>query len=882
MVLGSPCAGYSLTVLDEYILLHWQRRLLRSLLYGLRYIIPRRKGHQDLAFRVGQFCILMWFYPPSRTGHWACTQLRLLQATASIRRLLRAMVPLGTYTITHCLWLHLHDIGSHRLIYHLPARHLLSYFPILEAPHSTDDRKPTLRLSSVARWSQRRRLQRTLSRRLSPLEEYQLASSYRGMQRMYAPYQKRRHWVPPSPLSTSGRGGGPGDGRARRSSKFTGSYSETDPVPPDLPKGMKFLKGVSGLGKVGIGNSRLQERFGPGVGSGLFATAKLLYKEGSNTTRQTPICSYRSTNDLKIDYPTFKSYPNMNCTYVWSQPLPKDGSPPPRGWVCIDASDPSSCYGRYANDPFDDTLVNAKLEYDPKTDTVNLYPMREILRGEEIYISYGAGYWNGFTGLSQVAKTACLDCYSGISLPDLPDTVPLPQLDSESTQQPLLPSTDPTFPHTREPDYPIEAVTSSPLAFATKEPHQLVLTPTRAPTPPPLPAALPVYVPIPMTGQAHSHESPDIPDTDAELLGEWREPPLGPAFLQGPSILNPGQQQAHSLAWSMNDSLSKPLSKDFIKEVSYYIPGNCDMRVGTLNSHGLGLSDTSSGMLKLTNIVWFFLAADLDFLFLQDTQHLEEDGIEAFHKLGTILPPGYQFRQYGCDPLSKQRTGGQLVLISPRWSARVDDTYKDPSKLGLLFGINIHGTKHKFQLLSSYWPVPPTARTTEHSNSLWSCTERFLAKTQRQGTPLEYLQQLISLKSEQHTTKWGLAASLLLGDLNGHWKGNTGSHNLRRWAEDHCWSNPINQACESAGIDLITYGHNHSGTLGTLPDHILALGTHPSICLTGLHTYMGSFFSTDYFSDHLPLIGSFQLQGGVDISPPHILPLGQYCSHPFN
>ena len=63
--------------------------------------------------------------------------------------------------------------------------------------------------------------------------------------------------------------------------------------------------------------------------------------------------------------------------------------PPPLDWVCIDASDPSSCYGRYANDPFDDDMVNAKLEYDPRTNTVNLYSTREILRGEEIYVATG-------------------------------------------------------------------------------------------------------------------------------------------------------------------------------------------------------------------------------------------------------------------------------------------------------------------------------------------------------------------------------------------------------------------------------------------------------------------------------------------------------------
>ena len=92
----------------------------------------------------------------------------------------------------------------------------------------------------------------------------------------------------------------------------------------------------------------------------------------------------------------------------------------------------------------------------------------------------------------------------------------------------------------------------------------------------------------------------------------------------------------------MHDKLCKTPS-DFLTEVSYYTPGNCDIRVGSLNCHGLELADTSSGLLKFINIAWFFLATDMDFLFLQDTQHLVE-GREVISKLRTILTPSYQSR----------------------------------------------------------------------------------------------------------------------------------------------------------------------------------------------------------------------------------------------
>ena len=346
LTMGSPCSGLSLSVLDSAILLHLQRRLVRRLSSSLRYLPPIGIGNTKLAFRVGTLCLLLWFHPPLRTVYWESAKLRSLQVTITTCKTLRAVTPLCLYTLIYWLWLYQQDVPIMAMLCHLPVAHM-PYLTSIKASPDTDDCKPTLRLSSVARWSQRRRLLRTLSRDLSPLDEYQLANSYRGMVRMYAPYRKQHHWLPPSPLATTGRGGGSGNhARAQRSSTFKGSYSETGPATAELPDDMRYLKGVLGLGKVGIGTSRLQARFGPGVGSGLFAISKLKYKENRPVTSQKPICSYRNKGNLRITFDTFKSLTDEDCTYVWSQALPRDGTPPPPGWVCIDASDPSSCYGR--------------------------------------------------------------------------------------------------------------------------------------------------------------------------------------------------------------------------------------------------------------------------------------------------------------------------------------------------------------------------------------------------------------------------------------------------------------------------------------------------------------------------------------------------------
>lgn len=59
--------------------------------------------------------------------------------------------------------------------------------------------------------------------------------------------------------------------------------------------------------------------------------------------------------------------------------------------IYIDSHDRTSCYGRYANDPIDESLVNAKILW--RKDRLVLIAQCEIAEGEEIYVSYSPGYW---------------------------------------------------------------------------------------------------------------------------------------------------------------------------------------------------------------------------------------------------------------------------------------------------------------------------------------------------------------------------------------------------------------------------------------------------------------------------------------------------------
>jgi hypothetical protein len=58
---------------------------------------------------------------------------------------------------------------------------------------------------------------------------------------------------------------------------------------------------------------------------------------------------------------------------------------------CIDAIELLSCWGRFINDPLDETLVNAKAVV--RGSRLYIMATTDIKPGDEIFISYGPSYW---------------------------------------------------------------------------------------------------------------------------------------------------------------------------------------------------------------------------------------------------------------------------------------------------------------------------------------------------------------------------------------------------------------------------------------------------------------------------------------------------------
>lgn len=136
-------------------------------------------------------------------------------------------------------------------------------------------------------------------------------------------------------------------------------------VPEDL--GPLVKQNVCGTSRVIVGESTIE-----GANRGLFAKKEL--REGSI------VCDYFGKKVAKEEV----EREDYNGEYVFEARM--------KGGVkYVDAIDLCSCWGRFINDPLDDTLVNAKVIVKGKR--LIVVATTEILPGDEIFISYGPAYW---------------------------------------------------------------------------------------------------------------------------------------------------------------------------------------------------------------------------------------------------------------------------------------------------------------------------------------------------------------------------------------------------------------------------------------------------------------------------------------------------------
>ena len=72
--------------------------------------------------------------------------------------------------------------------------------------------------------------------------------------------------------------------------------------------------------------------------------------------------------------------------------------------VTIDAGPHPDVLARYINDNADKARLNVRFDKDPEHRLARVIALRPLAAGEELFVSYGAGYWKqhpgGFTASS--------------------------------------------------------------------------------------------------------------------------------------------------------------------------------------------------------------------------------------------------------------------------------------------------------------------------------------------------------------------------------------------------------------------------------------------------------------------------------------------------
>ena len=128
--------------------------------------------------------------------------------------------------------------------------------------------------------------------------------------------------------------------------------------------------------KMGYQRCEIRESLLENAGQGLYARKKIKENE--------IICSYEGT---EISKDQLDNTPISTRDYV-ALAFFKSGIAELK---FIDSRERDDCYGRYANDPLDDLLVNAKILW--KDNRMVLVAMVDIEEGDEIYVSYAKDYW---------------------------------------------------------------------------------------------------------------------------------------------------------------------------------------------------------------------------------------------------------------------------------------------------------------------------------------------------------------------------------------------------------------------------------------------------------------------------------------------------------
>jgi hypothetical protein len=261
-----------------------------------------------------------------------------------------------------------------------------------------------------------------------------------------------------------------------------------------------------------------------------------------------------------------------------------------------------------------------------------------------------------------------------------------------------------------------------------------------------------------------------------------------------------------------------------------------EITVATHNVNGgPKLADIASLSIALFNTL------NIDILTLIDVRATVSNARSAKWKLKTGLEHGCGVNIYPTTPgtigtMINNDVGGLAIILSSRLAKLTERRFFDPSGLGLAGGVLVRFKNGQALLVvATYWPTRNDDK--EPNNTLWQRALRYLAKTDKDQDPIQYIQSLIGEWLHRANEQgWSV---ILNGDLNAGYGADEGTHgDFRPWADAHqLWHRPSN--LPSCGSQI---------------DHILVRGP---LHLTSSSTD-DSLLTFSYY-DHLPLIHTYKL-----------------------
>ena len=407
---------------------------------------------------------------------------------------------------------------------------------------------------------------------------------------------------------------------------------------------------------VGIGKTLIPKC----TGEGLFATRKFKLNEF--------ICFYDGVN---INEEQLKKMDDSH-EYLWSD-KEENGF-----FICINAENPDSGYGRYANDSLipqhlqgiDNMADNAKIMYDPSVDKskpVILRALREIEQGEEIMLAYGGDYWVVYRGLDRETAQRVKECYN---LPTLPPHRPEMRMNMT------------TMTNNGEDDNIIES---------TQEPttnQQLHID------------------------EIDNKEGGDEVDNDKNYYSEDEDEIIEiNTPLEGTEVTKHFHNKlSKDLPRSRVDSSYHSIADKSIPTLEYRgicITKQHDIRIATLNVNGLNTQ-------KLSEILWWIQMAEVDVFIGIDTRATEKEcknyHQQCYQTLGApsvVRVAPIPEVEGIVKPIQNQnsKVGGQIIIINKKWGPHVTAFWKDSTGFGVVTATTLVSKTQSIQIIGTYWPV---------------------------------------------------------------------------------------------------------------------------------------------------------------------------------